>query len=30
MSPNKVIWSAQPKQWEFMSRPEFEALFGGS
>lgn len=25
-----VIWSPQPKQAEFMSRPEYECLFGGS
>ena len=27
--PN-VIWKPQPKQALFMSRPEYEALFGGS
>ncbi len=27
---NNVIWQPQPKQIEFMSRPEDEALYGGS
>lgn len=27
---SNVIWQPQPKQAEFMSRPEYEALYGGS
>lgn len=27
---SNVIWKPQPKQVEFMSRPEFEVLYGGS
>lgn len=30
MSEKKVIWSPQPKQFEFMQRPEYEALYGGA
>ena len=26
----KVIWSPQPKQIEFMQRPEYEAFYGGA
>ena len=26
----RIIWEPQPKQAEFMSRGEFEALYGGS
>ena len=25
-----VIWTPQPKQIEFMQRPEYEALYGGA
>ena len=28
--PRKVLWCPQPKQQEMMSRPEFEALYGGA
>ena len=28
--PRKVLWYPQPKQQEMMSRPEFEALYGGA
>lgn len=27
---DNVIWTPQPKQLEFMQRPEDEALYGGS
>ena len=27
---NNVIWTPQPKQAEFMSRPEYECLYGGA
>lgn len=27
---NKVIWKPQPRQAEFLSRPEYEALYGGA
>lgn len=27
---NDVIWTPQPRQAEFMSRPEYEALYGGA
>lgn len=26
----QTIWKPQPKQAEFMSRPEFEVLYGGA
>lgn len=26
----KTIWSPQPKQIEFMQRPEYEELYGGA
>ena len=29
-SPAPVVWQPQPKQIAFMSRPEYEALYGGS
>ena len=29
-SDRPVIWSPQPRQRDFMSRPEFEALYGGA
>ena len=28
--PRKVLWCPQPKQQEMMSRPEYEALYGGA
>lgn len=30
MKKAKVIWQPQPKQIEFMQRPEYEALYGGA
>lgn len=30
MGEPKVIWKPQPRQADFMSRPEFEALYGGA
>lgn len=27
---SNVVWTPQPKQYEFMSRPEFEVLYGGA
>ena len=30
MAAHKVIWSPQPRQAEFMSRPEYEVLYGGA
>lgn len=30
MEKNNIIWRPQPKQIEFMSRPEYEALYGGA
>ena len=27
---SNVIWKPQPKQAEFMSRPEYEVLYGGA
>ncbi len=30
MKEKKIIWSPQEKQAKFMSRPEYEALYGGS
>jgi len=27
---DKVIWTPQPKQSVFMSRPEYEAFYGGA
>ena len=30
MMTNNVIWKPQPKQIEFMQRPEYEVLYGGS
>lgn len=27
---DKVIWRPQPKQWEFLRRPEYEVLYGGA
>lgn len=30
MSDRKVIWSPQPRQIQFMQRPEFECLYGGA
>jgi hypothetical protein len=30
MSPDtNIIWSPQPKQAEFLQRPEFEVFYGG-
>lgn len=28
--PNKVVWRPQPRQRDFMVRPEYEALYGGA
>lgn len=28
--PGKIIWECQPKQAAFLSRPEYEALYGGA
>ena len=25
-----IVWKPQPKQEEFMSRPEYEVLYGGA
>ena len=30
MSQKRIIWQPQPKQIEFMQRPEFECLYGGA
>lgn len=30
ISVANIIWTPQPKQVEFMSRPEFEVLYGGA
>lgn len=29
-TPKKIIWKPQPKQIEFMQRPEYECLYGGA
>lgn len=29
-SPKQIVWSPQPRQREFMSRPEYEVLYGGA
>ena len=28
--PNRVVWQPQPRQADFMRRPEYEALYGGA
>ena len=30
MGSTNVVWTPQPKQAEFMARPEDEALYGGA
>ena len=27
---SNIVWKPQPKQVEFMERPEFEVLYGGA
>ena len=30
MSKDRIIWTPQPRQVEFLRRPEYEVLYGGA